>query len=141
MKILVIDASVALSFCLEDERNKTATTLLESLEEYKIIVPPHWWIEVTNGLLMAQRRGRIKADDCDMVLGLLAGIDPEVLSIPPADFAQKITPLANRHKLPAYDSGYLYLAIREMAHIATFDKALRQAAINDGVSIYKEKYD
>ncbi len=138
MKNIVVDASIALSFCLEDERNEEATVLLSSLDKYKIIAPPHWWAEMVNGLLMAERRKRINAAERDEAMQQLMGLDPEIISIPPAEFAEKIVPLASSHKLTSYDACYLYLAIKEKAKLATLDKALRQAASKAGAVVFSK---
>ena len=52
----VVDRSVALSWCFEDERTPATKALLERVGERGAVAPQHWPLEVLNGLLMAERR-------------------------------------------------------------------------------------
>jgi predicted nucleic acid-binding protein len=62
MAIFVVDASAALAWCFEDEASSWADGLLERLRQGdRIMVPAHWPTEISNGLLVALRRKRIKA--------------------------------------------------------------------------------
>lgn len=57
MSDLVLDASLALQWFLEDETDrKYSLEVLNSLAEKRGAVPFLWLYEVGNGLLMAQRR-------------------------------------------------------------------------------------
>ena len=56
----VIDASVALSWFLEDERSDERDALLDQVAISGATVPGLWRLEVANALLMAFRR---KIDD------------------------------------------------------------------------------
>ena len=58
----VVDSSVALSWCFEDERTQATKALLERVGEAGAVVPQHWPAEALNGLMMAERRQRIDAD-------------------------------------------------------------------------------
>ena len=63
MTIFVADASVSLAWCFEDEASTLADKLLDRLRQGdRIVVPAHWPTEISNGLLVASRRKRIKAD-------------------------------------------------------------------------------
>ncbi len=69
---------MALAFCLEDERGSIASKLLETIADYQIIVPPHWGVEVGNGLLMAFRRNRITQGDIATALKLIAAFEATI---------------------------------------------------------------
>lgn len=138
MKPIVVDASITLSFCLEDERNEEATVLLSSLDKYKIMAPPHWWAEVSNGLLMAARRGRINIKERDEAMQLLMGLEPIILPISSSELVEEVFPIASHYKLTSYDACYLYLAISKKAPLATLDKALRQAASRAGAVVFNK---
>ena len=77
----VVDSSVALSWCFEDERTPATRALLERVGEAGAMVPQHWPAEVLNGLMMAERRQRIDADRrrklADFLHDLPLAIDPE----------------------------------------------------------------
>jgi len=55
----VVDASVALSWVLEDENRLRTDTTLEQLADEGALVPQLWHLETRNALLMAERRGRL----------------------------------------------------------------------------------
>ena len=62
MAVFVVDASAALAWCFEDEASSFTDGLLDRLRHGdQIVVPAHWPTEISNGLLVALRRGRIKA--------------------------------------------------------------------------------
>ena len=70
MAIFVVDASAALAWCFEDEASSSADGLLERLRQGdQIVVPAHWPAEISNGLLVASRRKRIKAGQAVALLG------------------------------------------------------------------------
>ena len=56
MKPFVLDASVSASWCLKDESNDRADTLLGMLLETEAVVPPIWPVEMANVLIMAERK-------------------------------------------------------------------------------------
>lgn len=63
MSDLVLDASLALQWFLDDETDrKYSLAVLASLSEKRALVPLLWFYEVGNGLLMACRRKRISLD-------------------------------------------------------------------------------
>ena len=64
---LVLDASLALSWCFED-KNVAADRLLDLVVEHGAVVPAIWRLEVANALQMAVRQGRIAAAYRDRAL-------------------------------------------------------------------------
>lgn len=63
MSDLVLEASLALQWFLDDELNrKYSLAVLASLSDKRAVVPLLWFYEVGNGLLMAHRRQRISLD-------------------------------------------------------------------------------
>ena len=56
---IVIDASVTMAWCFEDEATPGADAALDLLRESRAVVPTIWSLEVANVLLGAQRRQRI----------------------------------------------------------------------------------
>ena len=61
----VTDSSVALKWFLDDEAGvpEARRILAECLADaIRIVVPPHFFFEVGNGLIMANRRKRIEED-------------------------------------------------------------------------------
>jgi predicted nucleic acid-binding protein len=109
---LVIDSSITLSWCFEDERTDVTTTLLYRVAETGALVPALWRLEVANGLQVAVRRGRIDAAYRDATIGdlrdLAIDLDPET----DRKAWSEILQLADRFRLTLYDAAYLELAQR-----------------------------
>jgi predicted nucleic acid-binding protein len=57
---IVIDASVALGWCFPDDASDYAEGVLVALEGHAILAPALWSIEITNAVLVAERRKRIR---------------------------------------------------------------------------------
>jgi hypothetical protein len=61
----VLDNSVALAWCFEDEQTIAVLALLDRITETGAFAPGIWPLEAANGLLVAERRGRLgRIDDC-----------------------------------------------------------------------------
>jgi predicted nucleic acid-binding protein len=123
----VLDASVALSWVLGDERSETADAVLDRLKTERALVPSLWVAEVANGLVAAERRRRIDAGDVSLAIELLDELPIEV--VPESrDALEPIRVLAMKHGLTAYDAAYLHLAVTARAPVATLDDDLVRAA-------------
>jgi predicted nucleic acid-binding protein len=72
MTAVVLDSSVALSWCFEDEVSAEMDAIYERVRDEGGIVPGIWHLEVGNVLLQAERRGRIGAAAVAARLELLA---------------------------------------------------------------------
>ena len=132
---LVLDNSVALAWCFEDEQNPAIMALLDRVVERGAVAPQLWPIEALNGLLTAQRRGRIDAEARAQMSSLLADL-PIVLDDQTAGQLWTATArLAEQHQLTAYDATYLELAVRLNLPLATNDRALITAARVEGVAL------
>lgn len=134
MAIFVVDASVALAWCFEDEATNWTDGLLERLRQGDtIVVPAHWPTEISNGLLMAVRRKRIDSRKPALFWDQVANLPIE--SEPPLD-AARVRPiflLSEKHALTVYDGAYLELAMRRGLAMGTLDSDLRKAAQAEGV--------
>ncbi len=131
----VIDNSIALAWCFEDEQTDAIMALLDRLTETGASAPQLWPLEALNGLLTAERKGRIDTVVRRRLAGLLQAlpiaIDDETASQVWTSTAQ----LAERHQLTAYDAAYLELAQRLGLPLATSDTALMAAADAGGVAL------
>lgn len=131
----VLDNSVALAWCFEDEQTPDLLGLLDRVAESGAIAPMLWPLEAQNGLLMAERRRRLDAAKRAELAGLLRGL-PIALDEETADQAWTDTiRLAERFGLSVYDASYLELAQRRGLPLATTDRALRGAAKELGVEL------
>jgi predicted nucleic acid-binding protein len=132
----VIDPSVALAWLLPDESNPRAIVFRTALENgARAWIPSHWLLEVSNGLLMAERRRRISAGQVAQALSLVSSLPLEGDEETSAQMSVRIFPLARKHGLTIYDAAYLELAQRRGAILASFDEQLLAAAAREKVAI------
>ena len=124
----MIDSSVALTWCFEDEASPAADRLLAQLTDTGAVAPSLWPLEVLNGLAMAERRGRLttlaRHEKISFLQALPISLDHETA----AQAWTTTTRLAERYRLTLYDAAYLELAQRLNLPLATLDNELREAA-------------
>lgn len=94
-----------------------------------------WPLEVTNAVVVAERRRRVHPPEVRRFIELLEGLTIREESLPVATSVSNILPLAREHGLSAYDASYLEVAIRHGAPLATLDSGLKKAGRNAGVEI------
>ncbi len=134
----VLDASVAVAWALEDERDLYSEKILDALCGAKAWVPSIWPLEVANALLMAERRRRLTRAEVENFLSLLQELPIQVEGETILRVWGEILPLAREERLSVYDAAYLNLAMRLGLPLATLDQALRKAARNCGVLVFLE---
>jgi len=134
---IVVDASVALAWCFPDEASEYADGVLVELEGRTVIVPSIWALEITNAVLVAERRKRVKPPDVRRFVELLGGLTIVEQSQTVADTVRDVLPLAREYDLSAYDAAYLDVAVRQRAPLATLDSALQKAGRSAGIKIFK----
>jgi predicted nucleic acid-binding protein len=128
---LVVDASVAATWLLDDESDARAEAALALLEQVPGVVPQLWHFEMRNILLVAWRRGRISDQGLAERVAALAELPLSTDAAP--DLAVALD-LAARHGLSFYDGLYLETARRLGARLASLDQALVQAARAEGLA-------
>lgn len=129
----VLDASVALAWCFDDEGDKATDAVLELLRTDEAFAPGLWSLEVANVLLLAERRGRITESQVARFLRLLDGLPITLdLTVHPR---QVLVDAGRRHSLTAYDASYLVTAQSFGLPLATRDADLRLAAQRAGVPL------
>jgi predicted nucleic acid-binding protein len=133
--MLVVDASIALTWCFEDEVTEATEAIGTRVDSEGAVVPDLWRLEVANALLLAERRGRLKRSNMEQRLELLAAL-PIAIDADTAIRAWTDTLLlARAERLTLYDAAYLELAIRRDVELATLDRDLRRAARKMGVAV------
>lgn len=135
MSAFVLDASIAVAWCFEDEADPAADALLDSLKARGAVVPALWSLEVANVLLQAERRGRITMTTVDGRLAAFAALPITADTTAWRSTGVAALALARLHGLTTYDAAYLELAIRQRLPLATKDKALGRAAAAVGVGV------
>jgi hypothetical protein len=74
----VLDASVAVAWCFEDEATRFTENVLDLLSAGgEALVPSIWPVEVANALLIAERRNRIALAQVTAILQRIAGLYPD----------------------------------------------------------------
>jgi predicted nucleic acid-binding protein len=133
----VVDNSIVMSWCFEDEENSYAEAVLESLEAGEAIVPAIWPLEAGNVLLVAERKKRLSQASVVRFLTLLGGLPISVEQETPERMLREIVSLAREHGLSTYDASYLDLAMRLDLPLATQDASLVKAAKKSKVPAYE----
>lgn len=129
----VLDASTTLAWCFEDEATAETEAVLDLLATDIAVVPALWELEVSNVLLVGERRGRLTEAQATRFVSLLSSLPVNVDVGGPE--MPVILSTGRRHEISAYDASYLALAERDGLPLATQDERLARAAGNAGVSL------
>jgi predicted nucleic acid-binding protein len=137
---LVVDASVALAWALPDESSAYADAVLAVIEREGLGVPDLWAREIANGLAVANLRKRITSTDETAFLTALSKLRIEVEEASaPLTVIRDGTAAAMRYGLTAYDAAYVDLAWRDGLTLATLDTAMRRAAEQSQIAIFRQE--
>jgi len=136
----VIDNSVVMSWCFQDEASRSTDFILDRLEKATAFVPSIWPLEVGNVLLVAERHQRLGEGDSARFLALLSELPIRIDQESPERMFKEILALARRQNLSSYDASYLDLAMRKGLPLATFDKRLLAAAKRSRVPVLSGKW-
>jgi predicted nucleic acid-binding protein len=112
---VVIDASVALKWVLDEPGREAADALLEE----ELIAPALWLLEAANALWRRTHRGEISAEEAKERLTELFNAPVTTATI--EDDLLAAADLANVLGHPVYDCLYLAMAIRENTYVVTAD--------------------
>ena len=130
---IVIDASVAIAWCLRDrDGTARADTVMDLASTETVIVPSLFWHEIRSVLVVAERKERIEADAVESHIERLRTL--RFVTDDDQDDRQTVA-LALHYGLSGYDAAYLETAKRRGAKLATLDKKLAAAAAGEGVYI------
>ena len=125
----VLDASVAVAWCFDDESTPAAWALLDQLRVTPAHVPALWMVELGNILLGAEKRRRVTRARTTEFFGILGELDIQVDPEQAGRAFRDVLPLARERGVTTYDATYLELAMRLGLPLATKDKALAKAAV------------
>ncbi|HTW69278.1 MAG TPA: type II toxin-antitoxin system VapC family toxin [Acetobacteraceae bacterium] len=133
---LVVDCSIAVAWCFEDEVTPALDALLDRVQAEGAVVPSLWTIEVANVLTGAVRRQRISREAMHerLLLFDMLPIETDTQGMGRV-WRSSVLTLVETEALTAYDAVYLELAIRRGLVLATSDQALRRAATRRGITL------
>jgi len=122
---MIVDASVVLAAFFPDEAQPQAQALIRDhvVGRVHLAAPTLLMYEVTNAVLLAERRGRIAPGTGEEILETLEGLGIALL---PVDWRQ-VLPLARAFGCSAYDGAYLALAQARGEVLVTGDLRLYHA--------------
>jgi predicted nucleic acid-binding protein len=123
---VVIDASVAIKWVVEEEGTTEALAVLEG---YPLSAPDLIVAECANILWKKVRRGELTPDEAQLAADLLQGADLEI--VPTRARLSAATRLAVELEHPAYDCVYLALARDNGWPFVTADDRLRRGLADD----------
>ncbi|MBN9562757.1 MAG: type II toxin-antitoxin system VapC family toxin [Alphaproteobacteria bacterium] len=131
----VLDCSIAMTWCFEDEATPATDALLDRVRDEGAIVPMLWHLEIGNVLLQAERRGRVSSADLSARLELLAALPITTDDQTSSRALREVLSLARAETLTTYDAAYLELAVRRRLPVATKDRPLQRAAKRVGIDV------
>jgi predicted nucleic acid-binding protein len=132
----VLDSSLALAWALPDEGSQRAETFLSKRSAaHSFWVPALWWYEISNALLMAQKRDRISEVDRVRLVALYGLLPLHTDASLHLEAVRRFQELALTYTLSAYDASYLELALRKGLPLATLDQKLENAAKKAGLKV------
>lgn len=131
----VVDSSVTMAWCFEDEATDYTDDVLRRLRVSSAIVPAIWPLEVANVLLVGERRRRITPSDTSRLTDFLRNLPIVVEDVVTIGATGSLFAAARAHGLSIYDTCYLDLAVREGLELATLDTKMLRAANAVGVPL------
>jgi predicted nucleic acid-binding protein len=123
---LVIDASVALKWVLDEPGKEAADALLDDV----LAAPALWLVEAANALWRRSRRGELT--DAEAAERLAELRNAPVVCLPIEDDLEAALALAAELRHPVYDCLYLAAAIRENAQVITADRRFHDTVTASG---------
>ena len=99
------------------------------------VVPELWYYEVSNALIMAERRGRASAQVISSHVGDIERL-AAFLELSPTT-PSVLVAAARQSGLTVYDAAYFELALRRNLPLATLDDKMRTAALRAGIALLR----
>jgi len=132
----VVDASVAFAWIHPNQATDATNKLLSEVEEGAVIVvPPLWFSEVANSLLVLQRRKKLTLEERRVALETLLKLTLTVDEEPGKVAFGRTSEIAEQCNLTVYDATYLEVCLRRKLALATRDDGLAVAAKKAGVKL------
>ena len=136
MKAFVLDASITFGWLLDRPvPARAAATRRLILSGALPVVPVLWRLEVSNAIIVAERRKRLTPGQAQT---LAIDLDEFSHAMETDSMPVQVSALieaARRSNLTANDAAYLELAARRRLPLATLDDKLREAARRAGLEL------
>lgn len=134
----VLDASVVMGWCFEDETTPYADRVLDMLDGDMALVPSVWPLEIANALCVGERRHRLQAADTARFTALVHALPIKIDCLLIEGALGTLLDIARAYRLSSYDASYLELVMREGLQLATLDQRLRATASEAGVKLVQQ---
>ncbi len=135
MSRFVVDCSVTMAWCFENQSDDYTRGILSKLGRDDAWVPSLWPLEVANALAIGEHRKKVSRAVAAGFISILRDLSIYVEGDTHRRGLGAILSLAREQNLSSYDAAYLELAIREGLPLATRDEGLRKAAKALGVPV------
>jgi len=127
---VVVDASVAVKWCLPSRREELVAEAEELLassrrDEIRFLVPDLFWVELANALWKAVRRGEFSAVNAASAISFVRDLD--IATLASVDLVPQALDLAVTYGRTVYDSLYVALAMQSRTNLVTADERLANA--------------
>jgi predicted nucleic acid-binding protein len=129
----VVDCSFCAALFLPHEKSGTVKDLFVKIGDDDVYVPVQFWEEMTELLLAAMRRGRLKHADAMEINRLFSMFHFSTVSSYGDEYTNQILELAGLYNLSAVEAAYLELAIRNKASLGTLNGKLKAACQKAGI--------
>ena len=136
MSAFVLDASITIGWILDRPVPARASLARKLIIAGKVpVVPVLWRHEVSNAVVVSERRGLLTAAQVKTLTADLEEFSDRVEADPLDVRISVLIETARQTNLTVYDAAYLELAARRRLPLATLDDKLREAARRTGVEL------
>ncbi|MCL1814734.1 MAG: type II toxin-antitoxin system VapC family toxin [Treponema sp.] len=130
----VLDCSFCAALFLPHEKSGVVKDLFRKITDSDLFVPVQFWNEMTELLLTALKRGRLKHADAQEINRLFTMYRFSTETSFGGDYTGRILDLAGLYGLGAVEAAYLELAISKKAALGTLNGKLRTACQKAGIA-------
>ena len=98
---MIADISVVLAWLFEEDPDGRRTEDSADRSKQGLLVPPLWWSELENGILMGEGRGRIAFAELSAFLKLVRALPIRTDETPRHRISDSIITIGRQHQLTA----------------------------------------